>query len=256
MKLKRHRPRFQFRLRSLLLVMLTLAILFSASGRVLRSYHVQNEAREELVALGGFVQSEPAAGLQWLTPIFGDEYFSNVRGVALGPWTGTIGNNFLMIGGPRRPNNQLLQLSGQGDQQISDEDLSRLAALPDLERLFLNFTDISDAALVFVARANKLTDLRLAQTHISDAGLAYLAHLENLQSLDLFGTNITDAGIEHLAALPNLKRIDLRGTQVTDAGEEALRRSLPDVEILRRPLDGPIDSTRRPSIERQMPLRR
>lgn len=238
------RPRFQFRLKSLLFVTLALAVLFSVCGRVIQNYHAQQEAREKLVALGGWVQSEPVTGLKWLAPLFGEDYFTDVRIVAINPWRHRDGEdlrNWNFTSTMRQTSGMLIPLR--------DEHLELLKSFPNLERLSLDFTEVSDAAMVHLAGAEKLTDLSLALTGVTDAGLARLTHLKNLEHLDLFGTRVTDAGIAHLAKLPKLKRLDLRGTQVTDEGEQLLRQHLPNVEILRRPLDGPVRS-RRLEIER------
>ena len=43
----------------------------------------------------------------------------------------------------------------------------------------------------------------------------------------------TDADLEHLKGLTALQTLDLQGTRVTDAGVEELKKSLPDVLVLR-----------------------
>ncbi|MBC7856946.1 MAG: leucine-rich repeat domain-containing protein [Pirellulaceae bacterium] len=90
-----------------------------------------------------------------------------------------------------------------------DSDLAPLAELPELERLFIN------------------------DTKVTDLGLIHLAGLRNLRHLELDGTQITDAGLPILAKLKSLKRIDLRNTQITKAGVNELQTALPDLEITR-----------------------
>ena len=90
-----------------------------------------------------------------------------------------------------------------------DDDLARkLTLLPNLERLHLERTRITDAALVPVGT------------------------LERLKYLNLYGTAVTDAGLPNLRGLPALKSLYVWDTAVTAEGILKLRESLPEVDYV------------------------
>ena len=130
-------------------------------------------------------------------------------------------------------------LSGQ---DITDEMLSeKVKVLTNLERLYLDDTQITDAGLVHLAGLSNLKDLNLDSTQVTDAGLVHLKGLTKLTGLSLGypnrngifeeifwktqpgadhhdDTKVTDAGLVHLKGLTNLEWLDLMNTKITDAG--------------------------------------
>jgi hypothetical protein len=75
-----------------------------------------------------------------------------------------------------------------------------------------------------VGYLKQLPDLRrltLASTRVTDKGLAYLKDLKNLEELILSQTRITDAGLKHLEALSKLTEVKLVLTKVTEKGRPA-----------------------------------
>jgi hypothetical protein len=64
-----------------------------------------------------------------------------------------------------------------------------------------------------------------------DEGLGLIRHVRWLRLLSIHGSSVTDAGLANLSGLPSLERIELFGTKATDAGVEALRKSLPHVQV-------------------------
>ncbi len=113
-----------------------------------------------------------------------------------------------------------------------DDDLAHLRGLPELELLFLQDTQVSDAGLVHLRKLRKLRWLVLFDRKVTDSGLEQLKVLSNLEYLYLDGTLITDDGLSQLTEMTNLKHLSLRGTQVTDEGIHKLRRALPRTDIL------------------------
>ena len=96
---------------------------------------------------------------------------------------------------------------------------------------FWNPFQVTDAALMYLARLPRLKHLHLTDTQVTDAGLKQLAGLKDLSGLTLDNTQVTDAGLVHLAGLKGLKHLNIYKTQVTDAGVAELQKSLPNCRI-------------------------
>jgi len=105
-----------------------------------------------------------------------------------------------------------------GTGQMTDELMKCLEGLPEVTRLYLN------------------------DTIVTDAGLQYVAKLETLKTLSLQGSLVTDAGLVHLENLQLLKRIDLRGTSITKEGVKKLQRAMPRAKMFSGPVDPPADA--------------
>ena len=90
---------------------------------------------------------------------------------------------------------------------------------------------ITGAGLIQLQQLTQLQELSLGETMMTDAGLICLKGLTTLSSLNLRDTKVTDAGLAHLAPLTQLRFLDVSDTPVTDAGVQALRQSLPNVEV-------------------------
>lgn len=103
------------------------------------------------------------------------------------------------------------------ESAVTDEDLSCLSSLPDLERLDLRATRITDAGLVHLKGCPRLRSLTLISVSgVTDAGLEHLKGLAHLEQLDLQGTGVTSKGFVHLAKLPRLRALKLSGERITD----------------------------------------
>ena len=111
------------------------------------------------------------------------------------------------------------------DDDITDDELANLAAMPQLEILYL-----FDCA------------------QITDAGLAHLTGLTNLRRLDLGGCDkITDAGLTHLQNLPLLENLNLAGCDQITAGairklEKSLRKCRIAVSRTEKEVEKPVIS--------------
>ncbi|MCC6356121.1 MAG: hypothetical protein IT577_19710 [Verrucomicrobiae bacterium] len=105
---------------------------------------------------------------------------------------------------------------------FGDAQLVRLAQIgPNLKRLDLAGTAITDAGLAGAAAFPNLESLHVPRTRVTDGGLKHIGALARLESLNLYGTAVTDAGLEAISSLPGLKRVYLWQTKV---GGEAARR--------------------------------
>jgi len=114
------------------------------------------------------------------------------------------------------------------DTQVTDEGLKVIRTLSQLDELYLDNTQISDQGLAHIAGL-KLRYLSLGGTSITDAGLENLGGMAQLQALDLGGTNITDAGLVQLGKIRSLKEVNVTHTPVTEGGTAALLEALPNV---------------------------
>lgn len=97
--------------------------------------------------------------------------------------------------------------------------------------LSLARTKVTDAVLDVVAQMPNLRRLDLRGTEVTDAGLAKLKGLSNLQELVLAKTKLTPAATEILAVMPGLKRVYVWASGLEIQGIEALRVQRPELAI-------------------------
>jgi hypothetical protein len=116
--------------------------------------------------------------------------------------------------------------------KILDGDLKYLESFPQLKKLDLYDTGISDAGMAYLASLKHLELLEVNSPKVTDKGLAHLQGLANLKELYLYGTSVTDAGMVHLAKMARLRLLDVSATEVTVAGTIALEKALPKVKIV------------------------
>jgi len=106
---------------------------------------------------------------------------------------------------------------------ISDVEMIELARLPDLERLDLSHTRISDEGMLNLKPAPKIQELKLYYSEwITDQGMAAIKDWKRLKRLDVRGTRISDGTLEIVGRLTGLEALDIAHTEVTDLGLENL----------------------------------
>lgn len=253
----RHR-RFQFGIRSMLLLVAVIAVPCSWLPGEIERAAAQRQTVGDLTGLGAGVwcdfqadatgnpiQVAELPGPAWLCDMLGDDFFGNVTAVSflrdrvVGPrMTYVVSSGrprvsldlsaLAQIGGLTHL--RLLELFGTN---IADEGMSKLEKLKELRQLDLYLTDISDAGLAHIAGLTQLESLDLGDTNITDAGLANLRGMKALKTLDLSGTQITDAGLAQLETLPSLTELNLQDTKTTPEGVKKLKRALPRCWISR-----------------------
>ncbi len=207
---KAHRlRRFQYSLRTLLLVMLLVSIGMSWFAIKMQKARKQKAAVEAIKKLGGEVtydwtfdksQSGPP-GPAWMRGLLGADFFGRVVIVSL---------DFT---------------------QVTDIGLEPLEELGQLKGLFLSGTHVTDAGLKHISKLNQLQTLSLIGTQVTDGGLEQLKGLNQLRRMSLDVTQVTDVGLEHLKGLNQLHILGLGNTQVTDDGIKRLQQALPNCEI-------------------------
>ena len=193
--------RFRFTIRSLLLVTALVGVLLAIREPAVRKYGAQQAAAEKLRAVGARITVEPIrpAPLRWL-----------VANGDLGPIT------TVRLEGCRQP----------GDS------LAALADLPDLQRLYLPNSAVTDDHLQHVAGLTGIRRLALWRTQITARGFRHLAGLENLELLDIHGSRVSEEALPHLARLPHLRQIITTMT-FTDRGLACLCTFAQHPRILR-----------------------
>jgi hypothetical protein len=114
-------------------------------------------------------------------------------------------------------------------RDFGDAELAALAPLaPQLVRLDLAATALTDRSAPVLAQFTALRVLRAGFTAIGDETLAALAPLTALESCSLNHTAMSDRGLAALKKLPTLREVRVTGTAVS---ADAIRQSgLPVVE--------------------------
>ncbi len=170
---------FQFRLRTLLAIMLLLSLFFAWLGAGLqRARRSQQTWTESHTVVDTITDLAGEVGCEWAVDY--DKY----------------------------PLNWLDRLLGyQGELQVraltihvafDDVGMAHLDGLDHLEKLDLDGTQITDSGMKHLEGVIMLRKLSLRDTQISDVGLQHLSQLRNLKHLDLRGTRVTPEGIQNL----------------------------------------------------------
>ena len=107
--------------------------------------------------------------------------------------------------------------------------------MPQLQRLDISHTQVTDAGLGHLKGLTQLDALWLNGTQVTDAGLNASRAWPNSKGAGLAATQVTDAGLECLKGLTRLEKdFSLYADQVTDEGVTRLRRALPNCQMIHR----------------------
>jgi len=106
---------------------------------------------------------------------------------------------------------------------MGDAEMLSLAELPDLEKLDLSHTRITDEGMLLLKSAPKIRDLSLFYAEwITDQGMAAIRDWKHLKRLNLRGTRISNLTLEILSRISRLEALDIANTLVTDNGVDHL----------------------------------
>ncbi len=131
---------------------------------------------------------------------------------------------------PLANNHPLLQINCQSLPSFDDGDWKEFNDLKQhIASLRLSGTSISDKSLKWIGELPNLTKLYLDYTSITDEGLVYLKDTKELRYLNLVGTGISEKGIQYLQSLPHLKSIYLYQSEVNPENLIALQKGMPKV---------------------------
>ncbi len=91
--------------------------------------------------------------------------------------------------------------------EVDDDALRLLGAIPGLRSLKVPFCNITDAGLLYIGKIRGLEELDLIDAILSDDGLEAPASLTRLQILDLRGVDIDGSGLAFLRGLHWLREL-------------------------------------------------
>ncbi len=133
---------------------------------------------------------------------------------------------------PIAPNNNFLAVNFISKSNATDADVQKLQpALKHIAWLKLGNTAITDSVFSVISQMPNLTKLYLNDTRISDIKLVNLINLEQLQYLNLVGTKVTAQGLTPLSKMKNLKQIFLFNTGISDKDSIELKTLFPNVQV-------------------------
>jgi serine/threonine-protein kinase len=104
------------------------------------------------------------------------------------------------------------------DTNVTDAALPALVRLKHLRYLGLNGTKITDLAINPIVQIQSLRTLEMNDTKLSAKAIAQIASLPNLDELKLDGTAADDSVLLALSKMPNLTTLDVSDTGITDKG--------------------------------------
>jgi hypothetical protein len=207
------RWRFQFSLRTMMAMVLAVALACSWLGVEMKAAKRQREA---VAALKGAVTYDDN-----YIPCT-DSYYQGVKAEQwpIQPWlVHALGYDFFR---------------NVVHTAVTDDDaLDQVRNFPEIAGL--NINNASDASLGRLAaqKGRHLRVLHLSGQELTDTGLKDLDRFDDLQELQVPGTLITDAGIARLKGLTRLRRLTVFNSNMTDAEENSLKAALPNCVIER-----------------------
>jgi hypothetical protein len=230
------RWRFQFTIRSLLLLVLVVAgpnaWLVQEWKAAQRQRRIIETARamncgilfDENIGTAGAIQmfSGPRPPLSWLQKTLGEDFFRDVAGAS------------------PRTDEQIRVLQDltsirvllANDSALTDEGLRCMTQWKGLEHLELSDTaKITDAGLEHLRGLPQIQFLRLRRCNVSDAGMATFENLKELRVLDLGMTKVADEGFKHFRASTALRQVSFWGNKISDASMPLIK-TMPQLETL------------------------
>lgn len=114
---------------------------------------------------------------------------------------------------------------------FNDQDFAYISQLPDVQKMTLSLTQVTDVGLRSIERLEELTWLDMSEGQFTDDALRSVGSLHALESLNLSGNRMDGSGLRFLSKLRRLKTLDLTNTDLTDDAMQHLA-NLPSLEFL------------------------
>ena len=195
--------RFQYGLRSLLLLTVAVAIAFGWLASEMKKSREQNEFVRVVKATGGGVLY--------------DGFYSPTGDGGVVSWYAGRGY------GPKMPHE-----SAPLFPYLGRDFFARITTVCLADEC----TDDTLAALgPQIERLEQLDFLGIYSNAVTDAGLAHIAKVRQLRRSRVFSACVTDEGLAHLTELTNLTDLEIGRGSVTDSGVKKLRVALPKCDI-------------------------
>jgi len=228
------RRRFQFGLRSLLLLVTAIGLGLGWASWKLNEIRQHQRVVEEVRRLGATVSFEHqlnnpnpvAPGPRWLKRILGEDFLAEVTQIQLNDERVNDDTLALIATLPNEGSSLIATSDG-----ITDEGLEHLAKGTGLDALEIHSANVTIAGYENLKKLKKLESLIVRDERIDDSWLPVLADLTQVRYLTLTQTRVTDAGLTHLKRASWLRLIDLRQSKVTKEGVDQLKRELPNCRI-------------------------
>ncbi len=240
------RRRFQFSLRTLLVIVTAVAVIMAVFVAPTRTQRIVQDIQK----MNG-LYSLKKTGPIWFRELFGrtvPDPLDSTGTTTIGPFDGLKGVTFGSFAGSLSPpcglrDEWLDNLAGQTSLQglylngapITDDGIFRLRDLPHLRHLELANVPIGDWGLAHISAFTNLETLRLSNSRISGRTIFALRMLPHLKELWLDYTDVDDAAIPDLKELRSLEILRLEETSLTWTGANELRSALPQCYIAYRP---------------------
>lgn len=229
--------RSQFTLARVFVAMLFAVVLFTCIGGIYREHQARQTALYLIEELGGKLTAatppgkKPDPGVQILTFVKPIDDAALLKITPYGRWMPTVHEvdltgSAITSSGVKAlaelPNLTRLVLA---KTQVDNDLVASLAGHAKLVDLSLNDTQVGDAGIeALVAQAPQLERLHLANTPVTDKAAEHIRLLKRLVELDLGAKGITDLGVHELKRLVLLERLALSGSQAGPGSITALEK--------------------------------
>jgi len=220
----------RFTLRSLVIFLCLLCVLFGYVGVHLRRQQLRGDQIEDVLRNGGEVAfhynwsygnrgdgaeaSAKPPGPLWLRRLLGNHAFSDVAALTI-PSTSKVDLRQLARTCP-----SIVALVIH-EREMSVEEWHSISMLAHLRQLTVHGIRLGEG-VPYIARITTLEAMGAESSGVNDRDVRDLVKLRNLRVLNLRNTRITDVGIQHLCGLASLTDLDLAYTRVSDSGIEKL----------------------------------
>jgi hypothetical protein len=211
------RRRFQFSLRSLLILVAVVALPFSWLASEMRRTKRQQAAFDAMQKLGveatyDYEYPRPGPGASWAAQ----------EPPGPGRLRNWLGVDFFA---------DVFEVTFHDGSRLADADLTDLQAFGRLQDLTFANAGARDADLERVNHLASLRKLRLQGGQFTDESLQCLRGLTGLEELTLLSVRITDAGLKWLTNFSRLSVLRHDSRLVTREGEERFRQAMPNCRI-------------------------
>jgi hypothetical protein len=130
------------------------------------------------------------------------------------------------------PNLRRLKLNRSG---VTDKELTEIATLKELRVLIIPEAQITDKGAAELEKLTRLETLDLSDNpRLTDKAMAHVKTLLRLENLFLTKTGLTDKGLAELKPLEALRDLTAAGTKVTAKAAEAFADEMPNLRQVRR----------------------